>query len=297
MAAVNPKVILSFKKGDKGESAYQIAVRNGFNGNERQWLDSLKGTDGITHPAPLNGITPVKNIDYFDGREVEFRVVNSYIQWRYKDTGVWVNLLPLSAIKGEPGKTPRKGVDYVDGIDGIDGDDGKPVQLQTTTTHLQWRILGDSDWSNLLDITEIQGEAGRSVELQKDSTHIRWRNTGESEWNNLIAIAEIKGDPSNVPGPTGTTDFAALSNKPTQLADINSTEGSKLAGIDEEANNYIHPENHSPSIITQDTNNRFVTDAEKSAWNGKQPAGSYLVAGDIAGKADISLSIAMAVAL
>lgn len=32
---------------------------------------------------------------------------------------------------------------------------------------------------------------------------------------------------------------------------------------------YTHPANHPASIITQDANNRFVTDAEKSAWNGK----------------------------
>lgn len=35
------------------------------------------------------------------------------------------------------------------------------------------------------------------------------------------------------------------------------------------ANMYVHPANHNPSIITQDTNNRFVTDAQISNWNGK----------------------------
>lgn len=34
-------------------------------------------------------------------------------------------------------------------------------------------------------------------------------------------------------------------------------------------NNYVHPANHSPSIITQDASNRFVTDAEKTTWNAK----------------------------
>lgn len=36
--------------------------------------------------------------------------------------------------------------------------------------------------------------------------------------------------------------------------------------------NYTHPNNHSPNIITQDANNRFVTDSEKEFWNEKQPA-------------------------
>lgn len=34
--------------------------------------------------------------------------------------------------------------------------------------------------------------------------------------------------------------------------------------------NYVHPANHPPSIIAQDTTNRFVTDAEKATWNAKQ---------------------------
>lgn len=47
---------------------------------------------------------------------------------------------------------------------------------------------------------------------------------------------------------------------------------SKLDGIAAGANNYTHPANHPPSIITQDASNRFVTDAEKTAWNAKEPA-------------------------
>lgn len=46
----------------------------------------------------------------------------------------------------------------------------------------------------------------------------------------------------------------------------------KLDGVAAGANNYSHPANHPPSIITQDASNRFVTDAEKSAWNAKQAA-------------------------
>jgi hypothetical protein len=44
----------------------------------------------------------------------------------------------------------------------------------------------------------------------------------------------------------------------------------KLAGIEDNANNYVHPATHPPAIIEQDANNRFVTDAEKSTWNDKQ---------------------------
>lgn len=44
----------------------------------------------------------------------------------------------------------------------------------------------------------------------------------------------------------------------------------KLDGIEDNANNYTHPTNHPASIITQDNNNRFVSDTEKTTWNNKQ---------------------------
>ena len=37
-----------------------------------------------------------------------------------------------------------------------------------------------------------------------------------------------------------------------------------------EANNYIHPSAHPASMITESSTRRFVTDAEKTTWSGKQ---------------------------
>lgn len=42
------KVELSY--GARGKSAYQVAVDNGFEGTEKEWLDSLKGKDGAQGP-------------------------------------------------------------------------------------------------------------------------------------------------------------------------------------------------------------------------------------------------------
>lgn len=47
--------------GADGKSAYQIAVDNGFEGTEQEWLDSLKGADGYT---------PKKGTDYFTEAEI-----------------------------------------------------------------------------------------------------------------------------------------------------------------------------------------------------------------------------------
>ncbi len=47
--------------------AYMIAVRNGFEGTEAEWLESLKGEPGYT---------PKKGIDYFDGEKGDPGVVD-----------------------------------------------------------------------------------------------------------------------------------------------------------------------------------------------------------------------------
>ena len=89
----------------------------------------------------------------------------------------------------------------------------------------------------------------------------------------------------------GTTDTAGITDNAVTLAKIQdiatatilgrATAGSgdpealtasqvrTILNVADGANNYIHPASHAPSIITQDANNRFVTDTEKATWNAK----------------------------
>lgn len=46
--------------GKDGKSAYEIALKHGFIGTEKEWLESLHGEDGYT---------PIKGVDYFDGEK------------------------------------------------------------------------------------------------------------------------------------------------------------------------------------------------------------------------------------
>ena len=77
------------KDGKDGKSAYQIAVENGFEGSETEWLASLKGADGrngIDGKDGTNGTngkdgkdgtngkdgkTPIKGVDYFTQAEIQ----------------------------------------------------------------------------------------------------------------------------------------------------------------------------------------------------------------------------------
>lgn len=58
-----------------------------------------------------------------------------------------------------------------------------------------------------------------------------------------------------------------VAGKGLSTEDYSTAEKTKLGLIEAEANKYVHPVSHAPSIITQDLDNRFVTDAEKATWN------------------------------
>jgi len=70
--------------------------------------------------------------------------------------------------------------------------------------------------------------------------------------------------------------WSAIENKPTVItgttASFTTALETKLNGIAVGANNYTHPATHAPSIIAQDANNRFVTDAYIATWDAKEPA-------------------------
>jgi hypothetical protein len=48
--------------------------------------------------------------------------------------------------------------------------------------------------------------------------------------------------------------------------DYTTEEKNKLAGIEAEANKYVHPSTHSADMIVENTNRRFISDEEKAIW-------------------------------
>ncbi len=63
---------------------------------------------------------------------------------------------------------------------------------------------------------------------------------------------------------TGHTHSAASA---TASGFMSSADKRKLNGMEEGANNYTHPPTHPATMISQDATHRFVTDAEKQAWD------------------------------
>src|SRR5690625_1618559 len=57
--------------------------------------------------------------------------------------------------------------------------------------------------------------------------------------------------------------------------DFTTAEKNKLAGIEENANYYIHPATHDASMIVENENKRFVSDSKIAEWDAKQDALGY----------------------
>ncbi|WP_340034044.1 hypothetical protein [Paenibacillus sp. FSL H3-0302] len=90
------------------------------------------------------------------------------------------------------------------------------------------------------------------------------------EGTDIVDIADLNGN-MDILDTNVNNKVDKVTGKQLSTNDYTAAEKTKLAGIATGATNYTHPATHPPSIIAQDASNRFVTDAEKAAWNGKAP--------------------------
>ncbi|MFT5873855.1 MAG: hypothetical protein ACI8WT_002807 [Clostridium sp.] len=82
-----------------------------------------------------------------------------------------------------------------------------------------------------------------------------------------------------------------VTGKQLSTEDYSTAEKNKLSGVSTNANDYAHPTNHAPSVITQDASNRFVSDTEKTAWTAKEtPTGAQAKVDTLAGSVESHLA-------
>ena len=83
---------------------------------------------------------------------------------------------------------------------------------------------------------------------------------------------DIKGRVTSATNRTITLPAQTVyENATSSKAGLMSNEDkAKLDGIEANANNYTHPESHPASMITESTDKRFVSDAEKAKWDAKE---------------------------
>ncbi len=71
---------------------------------------------------------------------------------------------------------------------------------------------------------------------------------------------------------------------------MSAADKTKLDGVEDNANNYAHPASHPATMITEDADHRFASDAEKSNWNGKLDKAGGTVIGDLAITGDLTVT-------
>lgn len=123
--------------------------------------------------------------------------------------------------------------------------------------------------------TGLLSKADKSSTYTKSETDQRIQAVVGAAPDALDTLKEIGDALNNDPNfaATVTNQISGkvdkVSGKELSSNDYTTAEKTKLAGVAAGANNYTHPASHPASIITQDANNRFTTDAEKAAWNAK----------------------------
>ena len=114
--------IAACSAGQNGKSAYEIAVENGFEGTEQEWLESLKGepgepgtsgSDGQNGAAGQDGVG-VKDAEINDKGELVITLTNGQV----------LNLGVVVGADGEQGPEGPQGEPGEDGEDGVQGPAG-----------------------------------------------------------------------------------------------------------------------------------------------------------------------------
>ncbi len=108
--------------------------------------ESLKGEPGA------QGLPGARGENGQDGRSVELRNANGYLQWRYTSgTDLeWKTLIEIASISGSNGKN------------GEDGHDGREIEVMNNGSAIVWRYVGDSDsgWHPIVSLAVLRGEKG-----------------------------------------------------------------------------------------------------------------------------------------
>lgn len=141
-----------------GNIAYITALGGGGGGGGSTWFD------GAGVPSSGTG----SNGDYY------LNTTNGDVY--RKTSGTWS---VVGNIKGPQGNA------------GADGADGPAIELQVSATHIQWRVVGDATWINLIALSSITGADGREVELQVATNILQWRYVGDVAWTNLIDLSTL----------------------------------------------------------------------------------------------------------
>lgn len=188
--------VLLYVRGERGYSAYEIAVQQGFEGDVEEWLESLKGADGTMVFEDLTG----------DQRAM--------LKGDKGDTGVGIQSIEQTTTSSE-----SEGVNVVtitmnddshtnytfetkNGAQGLKGDDGKSAyQVYLDTVPQGEEPMSEQDW-----LASFKGDKGDKGD-DGDSAYQVYLSTvpeGETPLTEAQWVASLKGEKGDM-GVQGDT--------------------------------------------------------------------------------------------
>ena len=180
----------------KGDSAYKIALDNGFRGTQQDWLESLKGEPGEQGEPGKNGVDITEG-----GSAYEIALAEGFKGTRKE----W-----LESLKGEPGEPGEKGEKGEPGEDGfgVDGASAYEIALENgfrgNIQDFLDSLVGEPGRDGTDGIDGIDGIDGLSAyEIALENGF----EGSEAEW-----LETLKGEP----GKDGITSDVNIAKYPKQ---------------------------------------------------------------------------------
>lgn len=123
---VNKRISITKLRSNEGKSAYEVALANGFQGTEAQWLDSMKGKDAYAIAVELGfvgtrsqWIASIKGAAGANGKTVyDIAVDNGFVG---NEAAFLLTLKGAKGDKGDKGDIGEAGAKGEDGVIGVDG--------------------------------------------------------------------------------------------------------------------------------------------------------------------------------
>lgn len=216
-------------RGESGPGIYDIKTQESTNSS---------GVNKVTLYLTTGGDNPITTT-----KEFSIRNGAQGLKGDRGDRGP----IGLTGPKGEPG-VGILDVDVVQNTNGINMDiyltdgeivpislkNGREVEIRATTTVIQWRLVGELNWKNLVGLDALRGKqgpegpqgpigiqgprgaVGKSVELRQYNGVVQWSYKGEDSWSDLISVSELSG-PEGPQGPIGERGEQGLPGKEIEL--------------------------------------------------------------------------------
>ena len=193
----------------------------------------------------------------------------------YVADGSVFGTLPNLAVLGTGGnaetilvleKRADNGYDIQRAVEGLARDWPQATIAARNFTNKDYKTLIEN--VQALNIGKVEIVTGKGLSKNDYTDAEKAKLAGIESGAQVNTVTSVNGQTGAVITPDTTYGLATT----TANGLMASTDKVKLNGIAANANNYIHPSAHPATMITQDSNNRFVTDVEKQAWNGKQNA-------------------------